>query len=170
MKLEDLQIGTLVQIIDLTFLNDNFDEVNGGYICKKTKKFLSSDMKTALIQKKLAVQAIDAEDPILNVKINGFWIPSLWIAKLAPKPKVTKRRASSVASHAADGKAYGTVFKALLNKFPDIGVLSTNRFSALTDDELALICNKLEITNAGNKIEVARSVMEAVMEFIPKAE
>ena len=170
MKLEDLQVNTLVRIVNATFVNNNFDVVTNGYICKETKKYLSTDMFSSIIGKDFAIQTIDKDDPILNVKVNGFWIPLLWIEKLAPKPKVVRRKVGAVPGNAADGKPFGTLFKVLLSKYPDIGVLSTNRFTQLTDDEFNLVCSKLGVDILSNRVDTARNVVEKLMEFVPKAE
>lgn len=170
MELKDLQVNTLVRIVNSTFVTKNFDSTHNGYICKNTKKYLSSDMMSSIIGKDLPVQSIDADDPVLNVKVAGFWIPLLWIEKLAPKPKVVRLKAGAVPDTAIDGKPFGSLFKVLLQKFPDIGVLSTNRFTQLTDDEFNLVCSKLGINHMSNKTDTARAVVEKLMEFVPKTE
>lgn len=170
MELKDLQVGTLVRIVNNDFLTDNFTSVNDGFICNKTHKYLSNDMKNLLIGKDLIIQSIDESDEIMPVKINGFWIPLLWIEKIAPKPKVSRRKKSSnVPTHAADGSKFGTLFITLLTNHPDIGVLSTNRFSRLTDNELDLICTKLSVSRSSNNLETAHNITHALIAMAPKA-
>ena len=170
MELKDLQVGTLVRIVNNDFVSENFTSTRDGFICNKTHKYLSNDMKYLLIGKDLNIQAIDEADEIMPIKVNGFWIPIFWIEKIAPKPKVSRRRASSkVPTHAADGSKFGALFTTLLTNHPDIGILSKNRFSQLTDDELDLICSKLNVSRSSNKLETANNITQSLIAMVPKA-
>lgn len=170
MELKDLQVNTLVRIVNNEFIDNNFTPVRDGFICNKTHKYLSNDMKNILIGKDLIIQAIDESDEIMPVKINGFWIPLLWIEKIAPKPKVSRRRASSkVPTHAADGSKFGALFTTLLTKYPELGILSKNRFSQLTNDELDLICSKLGVSRTSNNLETATAITHLLISMASKA-
>lgn len=126
-----------VLMIDTKFLESNFDRIEGGYICKKTKVYMSDDMKTILVGKRVTVSEINADDPKLDVVVEGLNIPSLWILKKAP----ARRRAKAGSTVAGDGSAYGPVFINLLKAHPELKGFTTNRFSRLTEKEKKDICS-----------------------------
>ena len=170
MELKDLHVGTLVRIINNSFVDENFTSTRDGFICNKTHKYLSNDMKNLLIGKDLVIQTIDESDDIMPIKVNGFWIPLLWIEKIAPKPKTTRRKNSSkVPEYAADGSKFGNLFITLLTNYPNIGVLSKNRFSQLTNEELDLICTKLGISRSSNNLETANAIAQSLITMVPKS-
>lgn len=165
MELKDLTVGTLVRMINEKTLNEKFTGVEGGFICNVTSKFLSNDMKTQLIGKDLSIMQITPEDPIMPIMVNGFWIPLEWVDSIAPKPKITRRSAAAANMKAEDGTTFGPVFKKLFSIIPDLGNLSTNRFSMLRADELQFICSKIGISYEDNVIVVAQKIMAKVNEY-----
>lgn len=149
MNLADLKVGMDIVIINKKYVDDNMDAVQGGFIDRTTKKFFSDEMVASLCGKKHKIREIDSEDPVMNVYVNDFWLCSSWIEKeyvAPPKPKVAPARpvaAGEVPKKAADGTVFGVVFKKLLKAHPELGVLSTNRLTNLTHDEIENICNVL---------------------------
>lgn len=147
MKLEDLKVGMEVVMVSPDFVAKNFDRISSGYICKKTHMYLSNDMYSLLIGKRTSINAIDADDPILNVVVaEGFNIPSLWIEKKAP----ARRRARAGSKNAGDGTPYGPVFLNLLKAHPELKGFTTNRFSKLTVAEKKAIGEAVGITYTGS--------------------
>lgn len=129
-------------MVSPAFVEKNFDKITSGYICKKTHMYLSDDMYSILIGKRVTVAEIDADDPVLNVVVDGFNIPALWIEKKAP----ARRRARAGSKTAGDGSEYGPTFLAIINAYPALKGFTTNRFSKLTLKEKQDICNAMGLT------------------------
>ena len=152
MELKDLKVGMTVVIIDKKYVDANMDPFNDGYIDRNTKKFFSNEMVTILCNKKFKIEEIQEDDPIMSVYVGGFWLCPSWISKeyIAPKkPKVAPKSKpvadGGIPKKAEDGTIFGVVFRKLLKSHPDLGVLSTNRFSNLRLDELENICAAIGI-------------------------
>lgn len=159
MKIEDLNVGMEVLMVKADFVTNNFDTINGGYIDRNTHLFLSDDMYSTLIGKRVTIEEVDPNDPKLNVKACGFYIPSSWILKKAPKLRPRKKSTTTVSDTANDGTKYGPIFKKMLEKYPQLGNLSTNRLSRLTEPELRAIC---ELTNIPYDTSNLRELYEKI--------
>lgn len=170
MELADLKVGMDVVVVSKKYIDDNMDRIENGYVDRVTKKFFSDDMVTKLAGKKNKITEIDADDELLNVVVGGFWCNNAWIEKVyvAPvKPKVDPAKPSgktTVPTKAADGSNFGVMFKKLLKKFPELGVLSTNRLSTLTFDELERICDLLGVVyDVDHHQETCKNCFDAII-------
>lgn len=170
MELADLKVGMDVVVVSKKYIDDNMDRIENGYVDRVTKKFFSDDMVAKLAGKKNKITEIDADDNLLNVVVGGFWCNNAWIEKIyvAPaKPKVAPAKPSgktAVPTKAADGSNFGYVFKKLFKKFPELGVLSTNRLSTLTHDELERICDLLGVVyDEAHHQETCRNAFDAII-------
>lgn len=141
MNIENIQVGMTVRMQPESFVTKNFDSIESGFIDKTNKIYLSHDMYSQLIGKTVSVEEIDSEDPVLNVKICGFWIPSTWVLRKG----CIRKKVTDVPDCAADGSKFGPIFRNLISKHPKFKNLSTNRFSKLTSDELKAICKASKI-------------------------
>lgn len=171
MELADLKVKMDVVMVSRKYIQDNMNSVNGGFIDRVNHMFFSNDMVEKLAGKKVRIQEIDAEDPILNCLINGFWCSNTWIEKIyvAPeRPKIERVKPTgpvTVPKKAADGSTFGTVFKKLLKKYPELGILSTNRLTNLTTDEIQQICDLMDIEFDDTNIrETCVKIFNAVIE------
>lgn len=171
MELKDLKTGLDVVMVSAKYVADNMDKVDGGFIDRATKMFFSDDMVEKLCGKKHKVEDIDATDNKLNVVCGGFWCNNNWIEKIYVPVQRPKRVAKAVdpkaktPTKAADGSTFGVVFKKLLKKYPELGVLSTNRFTNLQDDEIEQICELLNIEfNEDDKRTTCQNIFNAIID------
>jgi len=170
MELADLKVGMDVVVVSKKYIDDNMDRIENGYVDRITKKFFSDDMVTKLAGKKNKITEIDADDDLLNVVVGGFWCNNAWVEKVyvAPvKPKVAPVKPTgktTIPKKAADGTNFGVVFKKLLKRFPELGVLSTNRLTTLPHDELERICGLLGVDyNEADLPTTCRNCFDAVI-------
>lgn len=170
MELKDLKVGMTIVIIDRKYVNENMDPVNGGFIDRTTKKFFSDDMISILCGKKFKIEEIQEDDLIMGVRAGGFWLCPSWISHeyvAPPKPKVVpvvKPVGNAVPKKAEDGTTFGVVFKKLLKKHPELGVLSTNRLSNLRLDEIENICAAIGVEyNDADIAQCCRDIFDTII-------
>lgn len=170
MELADLKVKMDVVMVSKNYIQDNMNRVDKGYIDRNNGKFFSDDMVEKLAGKKVRISEIDHDDQILSCLISGFWCSHTWIDKVyvAPeKPKVVKPKptgTTKVPTKAEDGTTFGTVFKKLLKKHPELGVLSTNRLSNLRLDELEDICAAIGVEyNDADVAQLCRTIFDTII-------
>lgn len=155
MDIKDLKVGDKVVIFGWDFFKSNdCVEVAGGYNVKGNNcTMFKGDMSDALVGKAVTINSIDLDDPHADIEIDGFWGSSKWIKEMyKEKPAVRKAKKvenGAVPDTARDGSKFGPIFKFMIQKFPELADLSTNKFSRLTDEEFNRIAKLFNVNIDG---------------------
>ena len=156
MDIKDFKVGDKVVIFDWDFFkSDACVEVAGGYNVKGNNcTMFNGDMAAALVGKAVTINSIDLDDPHADIEIDGFWGSSKWIKEMYKEKPAPVRRAKkvnnvAVPDTAKDGSKFGPVFKFMIQKFPELADLSTNKFSKLTEEEFNRIAKLFNVNIDG---------------------